>query len=84
MLDSPLKAYADPDSIEEHDVFPATVVDQFYDWMSTWRGRGQVIVLENEPIKKTQTAEFLEPIIFTRIHGNGRYGFYPLRDDVSS
>lgn len=84
VLDSPLKAYADPDSIEEHDVLPATVVDQFYDWMSTWSGRGQVIVLENEPIKKTQTAELLKPIIFTRIHGNGRYGFYPLRDDVSS
>lgn len=84
VLDSPLKAYADPDSTEEHDVLPATVIDRFYDWMSTWRGRGQVIVLENEPIKKTQTAEVLEPVIFTRIHGNGRYGFYPLRDGVNN
>lgn len=83
VLDSPLKTYADPDSTEEHDVLPATVIDRFYDWMSTWRGRGQVIVLENEPIKP-ETAEVLEPITFTRVRGNGRYGFYPLRDAVNN
>lgn len=84
VLDSPLKAYADPDSTEELDVLPATVIDRFYSWMSTWRGRGQIIVLENEPIKSIKIAEVLEPTIFTRIHGTGRYGFYPLRDGVNS
>ncbi|SEQ69208.1 hypothetical protein SAMN04244573_02057 [Azotobacter beijerinckii] len=81
VLDSPLKTYAHPDSTEEHEVPPATVIDRFYGWMSTWRGRGQVIVLENEPIKP-ETAEALEPITFTRIRGKGRYGLYPLRDGV--
>lgn len=83
VLDSPLKTYADPDSTEEHEVPPATVIDRFYGWMSTWRGRGQVIVLENEPIKP-KTAEALEPITFTRIRGKGRYGLYPLRDGVNN
>ncbi|MCA8043589.1 hypothetical protein [Burkholderia seminalis] len=82
VLDSPLKTYADPESTEEHEVPPATIVDRFYSWMSTWSGRGQVIVLENEPIK-LETAEALDPITFTRIRGKGRYGFYPLRDGVS-
>lgn len=82
VLDSPLKTYADPESTEEHEVPPATVVDRFYEWMSNWSGRGQVIVLENEPIKP-ETAAALEPITFTRVRGKGRYGFYPLRDGVS-
>lgn len=83
LLDSPLKTYADPESTEEHEVPPTTVVDRFYEWMSTWSGRGQVIVLENEPIKP-ETAAALEPVTFTRIRGKGRYGFYPLRDDVNA
>jgi len=83
VLDSPLKTYADPDSTEEHEVPPATVIDRFYGWMSTWHGRGQVIVLENEPIKP-ETAEALEPITFTRIRGKGRYGLYPLRDGLNN
>jgi len=82
VLDSPLKTYADPDSTEEYEVPPATVIDQFYAWLSAWSGRGQVIVLENEPIKP-ETAAALEPITFTRVRGKGRYGFYPLRDGVS-
>jgi hypothetical protein len=82
VLDSPLKTYADPESTEEHEVPPATVIDRFYGWMSTWSGRGQIIVLENEPIKP-ETAEALDLITFTRVRGKGRYGFYPLRDGVS-
>ncbi|MGA3945124.1 hypothetical protein ACI2TD_03775 [Ralstonia nicotianae] len=82
VLDSPLKTYADPESSEEHEVPPATVIDRFYEWMSTWSGRGQILVLENEPIKP-ETAVALEPITFTRVRGKGRYGFYPLRDGVS-
>jgi len=82
VLDSPLKTYADPESTEEHEVPPETVIDRFYGWLSTWSGRGQIIVLENEPIKP-RTADALAPVTFTRIRGKGRYGFYPLRDGVS-
>jgi len=84
VLDSPLKAYADPESTEELDVLPSTVVDRFYDWMSKWHGLGQIIILENEPIRKAVTAEVLKPINFTRIKGHGRYGFYPLRDGIEN
>ncbi|MBR7745140.1 hypothetical protein [Undibacterium baiyunense] len=82
LLDSPLKTYADPESNEELDVPATTVIDLFYDWMSTWNGRGQIIVLENEPIK-TDTAKLLDPITFTGNIGKGRYGFYPVRDKVN-
>lgn len=81
VLDSPLKAYADPKSIEIKDVPSATVVDSFYKWLSAWNGRGQVIVLENEDVGPA-TAAILKPTVFTRIRDQGRYGFYPLRDGV--
>ena len=82
VLDSPLKTYADPDSTEDLEVPPETVIDKFYGWLSTWSGRGQVIVLENEPVKP-ETAALLDPIVFTRTRGKGRYGFYPLRDGTN-
>ncbi|WP_179215138.1 hypothetical protein [Achromobacter xylosoxidans] len=81
VLDSPLKAYADPKSVEVKDVPSATVVDSFYKWLSTWSGLGQLIVLENEDVEPA-TASALNPTVFTRIRGQGRYGFYPLRDGV--
>ncbi|MCD4504503.1 hypothetical protein LQR30_10330 [Chromobacterium piscinae] len=83
VLDSPLKTYADPESTEEHEVPPATIIDHFYSWLSTWNGRGQIIVLENEPIKP-EIAALLDPITFTRVRGKGRYGFYPLRNDANN
>lgn len=79
VLDSPLKTYADPESTEQLEVPPATVIDKFYGWLATWNGRGQIIVLENEPIKP-ETAALLDPIVFTRVRGKARYGFYPLRE----
>ncbi|WP_156337445.1 hypothetical protein [Achromobacter aegrifaciens] len=81
VLDSPLKAYADPKSAEVKDVPSATDVDRFYRWLSMWNGLGQIIVLENEEVEPVTSAT-LNPTVFTRIFGYGRYGFYPLRDDV--
>lgn len=81
VLDSPLKAYADPKSIEVKDVPVATVNECFYKWLSEWSGKGQVIVLENEDVLP-KIAEILKPIVFTRMKTEGRYGFYPLRDGV--
>jgi hypothetical protein len=81
VLDSPLKAYADPKSIEVKDIPVATVNECFYKWLSEWSGKGQVIVLENEDVLP-KTAEILKPIVFTRMKTEGRYGFYPLRDGV--
>jgi hypothetical protein len=78
VIDSPLKAYADPDSDEQHDVPVTTVTEKFYGWLAEFSGRGQVIVLENERIS-AQTAEILRPIEFTGLPGVGRSGFYPHR-----
>lgn len=78
VIDSPLKAYADPDSDETYDVPVATVTEKFYEWLANFSGRGQIIVLENERIS-AETAKKLNPIQFTKKLGVGRYGFYPLR-----
>lgn len=79
VIDSPLKAYADPDSDETHNVPVATVTDKFYEWLADFSGRGQIIVLENERIS-AETAQKLKPIQFTKKPGVGRSGFYPHRE----
>jgi hypothetical protein len=76
IIDSPLKAYADPDSAEERALPTGTLTDRFYTWLSTWSGPGQIVVAENEKIHAA-TAEVLKPIEFTRRNDVGRAGFYP-------
>lgn len=83
VIDSPLKAYADPDSDETHDVPVATVTEKFYNWLADFSGRGQIIVLENERIS-AEAAERLKPIQFTKKSDVGRSGFYPHRVVVRS
>ncbi|WMY09567.1 hypothetical protein [Paraburkholderia phenoliruptrix] len=50
VTDSPLKAYADPDSAEERALPTRTLTDRFYAWLSTWSGPGQIVVGENKKI----------------------------------
>ncbi|VWD54306.1 hypothetical protein BLA18110_07938 [Burkholderia lata] len=75
VIDSPLKAYADPDSGEDRPLPTQTLTDKFYAWLSTWNGPGQIIVAENEKIQAT-TADALKPVEFTRRNDSGRAGFY--------
>ncbi|ABM39955.1 hypothetical protein [Polaromonas naphthalenivorans] len=76
VIDSPLKAYADPTLTDSNDVALSTVTDNFYDWLAKWEGPGQVVILENEEIR-AETAKVLKPIEFTGTRGSGRTGFYP-------
>jgi hypothetical protein len=80
VIDSPLKAYADPDSIEERELPTRTLTDRFYEWLSTWSGPGQIVVVENEKIRAA-TANVLKPVEFTRRNDVGRAGFY-LKSEV--
>jgi hypothetical protein len=85
VIDSPLKAYADPTMREAEDrVSPAMVRDNFYSWLSQWSGPGQIIVLENEPVTNPAVAAALKPIEFTGPDGADRRGFYPELDDLLS
>lgn len=77
VIDSPLKAYADPKSSEQRDVGIATVTDRFYAWLAEWPGPGQVIILENQEIR-SEAARALAPIEFSGVRGEGRPGFYPV------
>lgn len=76
IIDSPLKAYADPKNSSDVTVPITTVRDSFYKWLADWKGDGQLIVLENEPVNKNIYAQ-LKPVEFTGAQGSGRYGFYP-------
>ncbi|WP_407973288.1 hypothetical protein ACJ51O_36130 (plasmid) [Burkholderia pyrrocinia] len=75
VIDSPLKAYADPDSGEDRPLPTQTLTDRFYAWLSAWNGPGQIIVAENEKIQAA-TAGVLKPVEFTRRNDLGRAGFY--------
>jgi hypothetical protein len=76
VIDSPLKAYADPTRTVDPDVSVATVTQRFYSWLAAWNGRGQIVILENEKIDPA-TAAVLQPLQFTGLNIEGRSGFYP-------
>lgn len=76
VIDSPLKAYADPAQAEAQEIPVATVTENFYVWLSTWNGPGQIVILENEKINDA-TAAVLQPIQFSGVNDQGRPGFYP-------
>jgi hypothetical protein len=82
VIDSPLKAYADPSKQEANDLPLATVRDNFYLWLSQWTGPGQIVVLENEDVTNAQVAALLKPIEFTGPNGKDRRGFYPQNDSL--
>ncbi|WP_063828307.1 hypothetical protein [Paraburkholderia caledonica] len=75
VIDSPLKAYADPESSEDRALPTGTLTDRFYGWLSTWIGPGQIVIAENEKIEAA-VREVLKPIEFTRRNDVGRAGFY--------
>lgn len=79
VIDSPLKAYADPSANELKDVPLTTVRDKFYDWLAKWKGLGQIVILENEAIHP-DVAKALGALEFVGPNGEGRAGFYPLRE----
>ena len=78
VVDSPLKAYADPTLADSNEVAVSTVTDNFYSWLANWEGPGQIVILENEEVRD-KTAKVLKPIEFTGTRGSGRAGFYPER-----
>lgn len=76
IIDSPLKAYGEAKNSSDVTVPVTTVRNSFYEWLSNWKGNGQLIVLENEPVNENIYAQ-LKPIQFTGTLSSGRYGFYP-------
>lgn len=71
VVDSPLKAYADPESTEDRALPTDTLTNKFYSWLLTWNGPGQIVFAENEEIQPA-TAAVLKPVEFTRRNELGR------------
>jgi hypothetical protein len=77
VIDSPLKAYADVNKTANPEIPAATVTENFYSWLSYWKGPGQIVVLENQEISN-ELATAIGAIQFSGVNGVGRTGFYPL------
>ncbi|WP_321808863.1 hypothetical protein [Burkholderia sp. BCC1993] len=77
VVDSPLKAYADPESNEIRDVPLQTVRERMYRWLSKWTGLGQIFVIENEKVPDNLRGKM--PIHeFSGKAPSARRGFYPV------
>ncbi len=75
-IDSPVLTYRDPKYGDSGEVLEQTVADKFFNWMSEWRGPGQLIVLENEEPSES-VLRLIPHTLFVGPHGEGRHGFYP-------
>lgn len=76
VVDSPLKSFADQKQEGDPDVPLVTVNTKFYNWLASWKGPGQLIVLENEE-PPAELRPTLDAIEFTKIDGVRRRGFFP-------
>lgn len=76
VVDSPLKAYADPKSSDDNTVPTKTVLDRMYGWLADWRGPGQIVIVENGEVP----LDLYSALSVTQFYGTapgGRKGFYP-------
>lgn len=76
-IDSPVLTYRDPKHGKSaQDTIEVTVAEKFFEWMASWRGPGQLIVLENEEPLEVVLNQ-IPHTLFVGPHSDGRRGFYP-------
>ena len=81
VLDSPLVTYREPDTPPDEKVAPG-LKDAFYRSLVA-KDNEQIIIFENEePPKDLQ--ERITYIHFSRLPGEGRYGFFPQRPGTTA
>jgi uncharacterized coiled-coil DUF342 family protein len=76
ILDTPLRAYREPDGIED-DLSGTDLDVQFYDYLVKLSEDRQVIIVENTTPPQA-IAELPQAVMFTKNPHQGRYGFFPL------
>jgi hypothetical protein len=81
VIDSPLKSYADPHAkrtAQDGDAPLATVRDRFYKWLASWKGPGQIVILENEQVGPEIASQLNMTEFFgTTAEEGQRVGFFP-------
>jgi len=75
ILDTPLRAYREPDGIED-DLSGTDLDVQFYAYLAKLSADRQVIIVENTT-PPTVIAELPQAVMFTKNPHQGRYGFFP-------
>ena len=76
VLDSPLRAYKEPEEDEEKLLKGSELDKKFYEYLIKKHGSNQIIIIEND-FPLDDNAE-LNRIHFTRNPKNGRFGFLPV------
>jgi hypothetical protein len=76
ILDTPLRAYREPDGIED-DLSGTDLDVQFYDYLVKLSEDRQVIIVDNTTPPQA-IAELPQAVMFTKNPHQGRYGFFPL------
>jgi len=76
ILDTPLRAYREPDGIED-DLSGTDLDVQFYDFLQKLPSDRQVIIVENTTPPKA-IADLPQSVMFTKNPHQGRYGFFPV------
>jgi seryl-tRNA synthetase len=76
ILDTPLRAYREPDGIED-DLSGTDLDVQFYDYLLNLSSDRQVIIMENTTPPRA-IAELPQAVMFTKNPHQGRYGFFPV------
>jgi len=80
ILDTPLRAYREPDGIED-DLSGTDLDVQFYDYLAKLSADRQVIIVENTTPPNV-IAALPQAVMFTKNPHQGRYGFFPLVADA--
>jgi len=76
ILDTPLRAYREPEGAEEDDLSGTDLNVKFYDYLAGLAADRQVIVVENTDPPTTIRAR-PQVIMFSKNPHSGRYGFFP-------
>jgi hypothetical protein len=76
VLDSPLLSYREPEG-DSDDLSGTDLNSHFFKFLADLPGDRQVLIVENtDPPADIQTS--IQTAKFTKIEGDGRYGFFPV------
>jgi hypothetical protein len=79
IIDSPLTSYKEGDPVENSYAVAENIQEGFFQSLAKMPGELQVIVLDNKSPSE-QISQEINHIHFTKVKGQGRYGFVPATD----
>ena len=80
IIDSPIVTYKDPKYSNDNpeDLLPISVKNNFYSWLSSRNGQGQIIIFENEEPSENLKNKLCMTEFVGSYARSGRSGFFPV------